>query len=41
MEKKYARKIGDKANFYNAKTIFTLASHTNLEMVSTVSGRNM
>lgn len=34
--KKYFSKIGNKANFYNTNTMFTLASHINLEMVSMV-----
>ena len=34
--KKYFNKIGNKANFCNANTMFTLASHINLEMVSMV-----
>lgn len=34
--KNYSSKIGNKASFHNSKTIFTLASHINLQMVSIV-----
>ena len=38
--KKYFSKIGNKANLCNANTMFTLASHINLEMVSMVREGN-